>query len=438
MRYVCDMESIRQHKVPEWYENDKYGIFIHWGPYSVPAYAPPTWALGDVPTDENWFTNNPYAEWYCNSIRVRKGPTWEHHKATYGEDFPYENFVDMWKAENWNPDEWAQLFREAGAKYVVPTTKHHDGFCLWDSKYTDFNTARRGPRRDIVAELSAAVRKEGIRFGVYYSGIIDWSFVHEPMLSDYDVHHPYNISYAYSDYAYNQMTELIDKYKPSVLWNDIDWPLKGVADLPYLFAHYYNTVEDGVVNDRWNNVWYDFTTKEYNQGEKTLDHKWECCRGLGLSFGYNQVEDDRHIIAPNDFVELLIDTVAHGGNLLINIGPKADGSIPENQKQRLLYLGAWLKVNGEAIYGTRMFDRHLEEAATGEKIYYTAKDDAVYALIVGPKAGDSTVILPGFGGKTAAVLGETDASVTTEGGDLAVRLTGVAEGSPAIVVRIEK
>ena len=178
MRYENNWESLNTRPVPQWFADAKFGIFIHWGPYSVPAYAPPTWALGDVPTDENWFTNNPYAEWYCNSIRVRKGPTWEHHKATYGEDFPYENFVDMWKAENWKPEEWAKLFKESGARYVVPTTKHHDGFCLWDSKYTDFNTAKRGPKRDIVAELSDAVRKEGIRFGFYYSGIIDWSFAH--------------------------------------------------------------------------------------------------------------------------------------------------------------------------------------------------------------------------------------------------------------------
>ena len=140
-RYCGKWESVKKHRIPQWYEDCKFGIFIHWGLYSVPAFAPRSWELGEVEVNEEWFTNNPYAEWYYNSIRLGKGPAYEYHVNQYGKDFAYEQFADLWKAENWNPKEWAALFKEAGAGYVVLTTKHHDGFCLYPSKYTDFNCA---------------------------------------------------------------------------------------------------------------------------------------------------------------------------------------------------------------------------------------------------------------------------------------------------------
>ncbi|MDR0602494.1 MAG: alpha-L-fucosidase, partial [Treponema sp.] len=369
MRFRPELESIREHKVPEWFEDAKFGIFIHWGLYSVPAWAPPTGELGSVPQDV-WFTHNPYAEWYLNSIRVKEGPAWEYHKEKYGEDFPYENFIDMWRAEKWNPFEWASLFREAGARYVVPVTKHHDGFCLWDSGYTGYNSSRRGPHRDIVEELCRAVRAEGMRFGIYYSGLIDWRWAKRPMRDDYDVNHPDNIGYDYSDYAYNQVIELINAYKPSLIFNDIGWPYKGERDLPYLFAHYYNTVEEGVVDDRWNGVWSDYATKEYHHGEDKagLAKKWEECRGMGLSFGYNQVEGDEHLLSSRGLIRLITETVANNGNLLLNVGPRADGVIPEKQAERLRCLGAWLKQNGEAIYGTRPHSTPRQDLPGGETV----------------------------------------------------------------------
>lgn len=436
MRYQPNMQSIRRHAAPAWYEDAKLGIFIHWGIYSVPAFAPPTWALGDVPADENWFTNNPYAEWYLNSLRIGRGPTYEYHLQKYGADFTYEDFVDLWKAERFDPAGWADLFRRSGARYVVPVTKHHDGFCLWDSRYTAYNAARRGPGRDLMDELCRAVRAGGMRFGVYYSGIIDWRFSADPMLSNEEVSHPYNVTGAYADYAYNQVMELIDRYKPSVLWNDIGWPEKGLCDLPYLFAHYYNTVPEGVVNDRWSGVFCDFTTREYNAGEKNVHAKWECCRGLGLSFGYNQAEDERHLIAPNDLIALLIDTVAHNGNLLINVGPRADGVIPEAQRARLEYLGAWLQNNGEAIYGTRPWRQVALTAPGGEQVYYTANGQRVYALILNPRKGLSEVLVPalGDGAATARALGGINARFAAEGSNLRVRLEGVAQDAPPVAL----
>ncbi len=433
-QFTPDMESVRTHQVPQWFDDCKLGIFIHWGAYSVPAYAPPTCELGDIPIDIRWFSNNPYSEWYMNSVRVGQGPSYEHHVATYGKDFPYENFTDMWKAENWNAAEWADLFKKSGAGYIVPVTKHHDGFCLWPSKYTDYHTGNRGPMRDIIGELATAVREEGMKFGVYYSGILDWTYTTVPICDEFDVHNPPNITAAYADYAFNQATELIDRYQPSVFWNDIDWPKKGIVDLPALFSYYYNNVPEGVVNDRWNGVWADYTTKEYKYGQMTLDKKWEMCRGLGLSFAYNQVETDEHYIQPNKLIALLLESVSHNGNLLINVGPKADGTIPAEQRDRLLYLGQWLSVNGDAIYGTKTWTRQQERLAGGIDCYFTSKNDKVYIMLDNVAAGSSTVVIPGLAEAAATIrpLAASEAEFAVQGPDLKISLANIPAGSPAL------
>ncbi|MEG2288045.1 MAG: alpha-L-fucosidase, partial [Ruthenibacterium sp.] len=172
-KYFANWESLNAHPIPQWYDECKLGIFIHWGPYSVPAYANPSYQLGEIPIERDWYINNPYAEWYQNSVNVGEGPTYEHHIKTYGKDFPYENFADLWKAEHWNPEEWVQLFEKAGAKYVVLVTKHHDGFCLFPSKYSDFNSTLRGPMRNITGELCDAVNKSTMKMGLYYSGYLN-------------------------------------------------------------------------------------------------------------------------------------------------------------------------------------------------------------------------------------------------------------------------
>lgn len=379
-QYSGTWESVKEHEVPLWYEDCKFGIFIHWGLYSIPAYAPRTWELGEVPGDENWFCNNPYAEWYYNSINVGRGPVFEYHKRVYGEDFSYENFADMWKAENWKPMKWAELFREAGAGYVVLVTKHHDGFCLFPSKYTDYNSVLRGPKRDITGELLRAVRSQGLKMGVYYSGIIDWRFANDPVFKQADTFDNACPTAAYADYAYLQSKELTDLYRPSIFWNDIGWPRQGENALPHLLAHYYNTVEDGVVNDRFNGLHHDFATKEYRSGEVSPREKWEMCRGMGLSFGYNAQEGEDKIISISDLVRLLVETVSNNGNLLINIGPKADGTIPDEQVKRLREIGKWLGINGEGIYKTRCA-RPQNECQKGADIFYTQKDDILYVFI---------------------------------------------------------
>lgn len=432
-------ESVKTHTVPTWYDDCKLGIFIHWGPYSVPAFAPPSCELGDIPLDEGWFCNNPYAEWYLNSIRTKKGPSYEYHINKYGETFDYENFTYMWKAEKWNPGEWAELFKKAGAGYVVLTTKHHDGFCLWPSRYTDFNTAKRGPERDLMGELTAAVRNAGLKMGAYYSGILDWSYTSEPILEDDDLRTLAPITNAYADYAYNQVTELIDRYKPSVLWNDIGWPVKGVEDLKHLFAHYYNTVEEGVVDDRWNDVWCDFTSKEYGLGDMNVEKKWEMCRGIGYSFGFNAMEDEKQILSSRGLVSLLVKTVSHNGNLLINIGPKADGTIPEIQKDRLLAMGAWLAENGEAIYGTRPYIRQYEKTTSGAEVFFTKKDNDLYIILDNLKAGNNEIAVGGItaaAGRASFLGGKKRGTFKDTAEGLAVTLENLKEQPLAVVVKL--
>jgi alpha-L-fucosidase len=393
-KYLPTWESIRTHELPKWYDEAKFGIFIHWGLYSVPAYAPPTGELGSVDWSK-WFYMNPYAEWYLNSIRLKTGDTWEYHKKKYGENFDYELFSYMWKAERWDPNEWAQIFKDVGARYVVLTTKHHDGFCLWPSRYTEYNSYLRGPKRDIVGELTNAVRSQGIKMGLYYSGALDWRFTEDPITSLEDLLYIRPQTYAYADYAYNQVMELIDRYKPSILWGDIGWPEKGREDLKHIFAHYYNTVPEGVVNDRWDGVWKDFSTKEYQFSISSIQGKWEMTRGIGFSFGYNTNEGPEHIISEKDLVELLVKTVANGGNLLLNIGPRADGTIPELQLQRLRQLGDWLRINGEAIYGTKLWIKTEDKVLEGNDVCFTSKDNNLYVIVLGP-VESKTVTLDEF------------------------------------------
>ena len=317
----------------------------------------------------------------------------------YGKDFKYEDFIPMWKAENWDPKQWAEIFKEAGAEYVVLTTKHHDGFCLFPSKYTHFNSVEMGPKRNVTGELTEAVRDAGIRMGLYYSGLIDWQYANDPIFEDDDLFGTASPTFAYADYSYNQMNELVDDYAPSVFWNDIGWPKQSEEMMPYFLAHYYNKVPEGVVNDRFNDRYHDFLTKEYKSGSVNRKEKWEMCRGMGLSFGYNANEGDDKLISVPDLISLLVGTVANNGNLLLNIGPKADGTIPEEQVKRLKILGAWLKVNHDGIYGTRCSDRESEMLENGIELHYTQKEGNLNVFADHLKEGANEFLIKGYHGQ---------------------------------------
>ena len=253
--------------------------------------------------------------------------------------------------------------------------------------------------------------------------------------------YPDNVSYAYSDYAYNQVMELIDRYEPSVLWNDIGWPVKGYTDLPYLISYYYNRVPEGVISDRWmvnkDDFWYDFSTKEYQVGAARVDKKWEMTRGLGLSFGYNQTEGEADCIGKDELIRLLIDTVAHNGNLLLNIGPKADGTIPSVQEERLLYLGAWLEQNGEGIYGTRPYRTPELKEKNGDQLYFTQKGDTVYLFVAAPQDGENVICMENIFGTTVKLTDLQGNEIPYEMEDELLRFTVNAKGTAPVAVRVQ-
>ncbi|MGB9620016.1 MAG: alpha-L-fucosidase [Anaerolineae bacterium] len=399
MPYQPTWDALREHPVPDWFHDAKLGIFVHWGLYSVPGWAPPTGELGRVAAAEGWaawFRRNPYAEWYLNSIRISDSPSYHHHIETYGSNFAYDDFVPMFNSaiRQWQPEAWAELFRQAGARYVVLTTKHHDGFRLWPSRHPNPFKGDYHAGRDLVGELTSAVRAAGMRMGLYYSGGLDWTFNDTVIQDIADILRAVPQTPEYVQYANAHWYELIERYRPSVLWNDIAYP--AAANLPELFAHYYNSVPDGVINDRFiqqfefdpatsslvNRGHFDFKTPEYASFDKITEQKWEATRGIGYSFGYNRNEGPEHHLSLRELIHSFVDIVSKNGNLLLNVGPMADGTIPPLQRERLLGLGQWLAVNGEAIYGTRPWVAAEGKTDDGTAVRFTRGGDAVYAIVL--------------------------------------------------------
>lgn len=387
--------SLQNHEVPEWYNDAKLGIFIHWGLYSVPAWAPLSGELGTIETEE-WFKNNAYAEWYLNTLRIPDSPTQKHHENEYGKGFDYYKFAETFNKEilNWNPEEWANLFKNTHARYVVLTTKHHDGFLLWPSGILNPYLTKYPSHadRDVIKELTEQVRLKGMKMGLYYSGGIDWSF-NPVVIKDsktFDLSAPPR-SEQYVNYANNQYRELIDHYKPDILWNDITYPKKGNEF--ELFAYYYNEVPEGVINDRWYEDIHDFTTPEYTSYDEITPKKWEATRGLDFSFGYNKNSSDKETLSADQLIRSFIDIVSKNGNLLINVGPKPDGTIPERQKKRLEALGKWLDTNGDAIFGSRPWLIAESETKDGLPLRFTFKKDLLFMFLLDtPK--NTEVLIP--------------------------------------------
>ena len=407
MAFEPNLQSLAQHQVPDWYHDSKLGIFIHWGLFSVPGWAH---LAGDISQSNQergwkyWFEHNSYAEWYLNSLKFENGPTRKFHTETYGPDFAYDDFAPQFNEAvmAWNPDEWADLFQKIGARYVVLTTKHHDGFNLWPTHHPCPRKPGYQTKRDLVGELTNAVRKQGLRMGLYYSGGLDWSF-NETRIEDIaEVWGTIVQEPEFVEYSVNHWRELIDRYQPSLMWNDIGYPV--AADLPELFAYYYNNVPDGVINDRFRQgaavrsaggvqpasiprgPHYDFITPEYTSFGEIQQLKWETCRGIGHSFGYNSAEGDNELLSLTALIHLFVDIVSKNGNLLLNVGPMADGTIPQNQRERLESFGQWLDVNGEAMFGTRPWVKAESQTTDELGVRFTQQGAAVYASILGTPA----------------------------------------------------
>jgi len=418
--YKPTWQSLSSHPVPQWYQDAKFGIFIHWGVYSVPAYhewyvefmspkssfgrnlgGPPyTAAQGDLP-DSVFHAN----------IRGEANP---YHRENYGVDFAYDEFISMFKAENYKPAAWADLFKQSGARYVVMTAKHGDEFALWPTEYTDRNAGDMGPNRDLVGDLTSAVRAEGMKMGLY----------HNTTYSFWDERYP---NKEWVEYMNNTIKELVDRYHPDILWGDVViGPARDKQGKPLtadhwnskeVIAYFYNHSENPdevLTNDRWGldtsvnvdskkalsrSVWAshadrwntgggallgDFQTPERRNITEIFDQPWETCDALDpTSWGYNRQTPEEKYMTTNELVDYLADIVSKGGNLLINIGPKADGTIPEVMKERLRNIGNWLSVNGEAIYGTTPWSVY-GEGPTKREVGSWGREKGEYRF----KAGD--------------------------------------------------
>lgn len=436
---------------PDWFEKAPFGIFIHWGAYSVPAWAEPIGALGTIADDREWFTHNPYAEWYYNTIRIDDSPARQHHRETFGGE-EYDTFLDQWKAEQFDPSDWVELFRFAGADYVVPTTKHHDGIALWDAPGTgERNTVHRGPRKDLIREIADAVTAKGLRLGLYYSGGLDWHVrpfpPHLTSESVHDTSRPKDAEYA--EYAYNHVMDLIEKYRPDVLWNDIEWPDAGKHfgehGLGSMFEHFYSVNPEGLVNDRWGDTHKDYATSEYEaSSQNESEAQWENCRGIGFSFGYNQVEGPEQSLSGHQLARHLTDVVSRGGHFLLNVGPKADGTIPDIQRRSLTDLGRWMATAKPFLVGARPLGAATASPSEDPWIRWVDQGDAVIAFVDSHKGeadgaarAELNLASDGLDLQAASVQGP-GGSISRSGGasGLTVDLAGDRPGP--VVVRIPR
>jgi alpha-L-fucosidase len=377
--YQPTWESIDKRPNPAWFTDAKFGIFIHWGVYSVPAYAPV------IPG------KLAYAEWYWNAMTNGKSNpkanpiqtgTWAFHQKQYGAEFPYQDFAPQFKAELYDPDHWADIFARSGAKYVALTSKHHEGYALWPSKEASktwgrpWNAVEVGPKRDVLGDLTDAVRRKNLKMGFYYS-LYEW---YNPLwLSD----KPRYIR----EHMTPQFKDLVTKYKPSIIFSDGEWDLPSAEwGSPALLAWLFNespVKNEVVVNDRWGkdsrHKHGGYWTTEYTPGMADMSHAWEESRGMGFSYGYNRAERIEHYHTGRELVIMLIDLVSRGGNLLLDIGPDADGTIPVIMEDRLLAIGSWLKVNGDAIYGTKPWKSTRQWAGgQAQKVEYNKEYEASY------------------------------------------------------------
>lgn len=440
--------TLRARPVPDWYTQARFGIFVHWGPFTIPAWAPvgpDPFALAEEHGWDHAMVHTPYAEWYWNSMSIEGSPAYEHHRATYG-DLEYGAFVEEFQqtSKAFDAASWAALFSEAGARYVVLTTKHHDGYLLWPSATPNPNRSAWQSERDLVGELTDAVRDEGMRMGLYYSGGLDWTFGGLPMTSFQGMIMAIPRTDEYLAYLDAHWRELIDRYEPSVLWNDIHHPT-GPDDAHRLFADYYARVPDGVVNDRFDVLGVragtghaDFTTPEFSTLDHIADQPWETCRGIGSGFGYNANEPDEQLMSTADIVHLLVDIVSKNGNLLLNVGPMSDGTVPPAQAERLRGVGRWLATNGAAIYGTTPWDRHAGSTAAGDDVRFTTTAGARYAIVLAPQPSSVTLVdadVPA--GATISLLGhEGSLAWRDEGGQVEIDLPAPDPQVPAYALRI--
>lgn len=404
--FIDSWKSLQNYRIPPWYEDAKFGIFIHWGVYCVPA-----------------FSN----EWYPTQMYEEGSSAYQHHLALWGphRKFGYKDFIPMFKAKRFCASRWASLFKKAGAKFVVPVAEHHDGFAMYDCGFSKWKAVRMGPKRDIINELAGAVRAQGMIFGLSSHRAEHWWFFKGGTKFNSDVSDPrYRDFYGPAQPRETQpdktflndwlarTCELVDNYQPQIVW--FDWWIEEPAFAPYLqkfAAYYYNRAaqwEKGVAINYKNKAFADGSAVfDIERGQLTdiRPHLWQTDTSISKnSWGYITHHEYK---TAGSIIGDLADIVSKNGALLLNIGPKPDGTIPEQEEQILLQIGQWLAINGEAIYATRpwrifgegptqivsgAFNDVKRTGFTSEDIRFTTKGNALYAIILGwPQNGTITI-----------------------------------------------
>jgi alpha-L-fucosidase len=409
--FRSNWQSLGTYEAPDWFRDAKFGIFLHFGVYSVPAFA---------------------NEWYSRTMYQPGNPSYDHHIATYGPQnkFGYKDFIPLFRAEKFNADAWVDLFARAGARYIVPVAEHCDGFPMYDSQFTAWSAAKMGPHRDVVAELEHATRARGLNFGVSSHRAEHWWWYEGGMRFPSDVQdakyegiygpaapmalvdqrdgkepNPDHLErwlppdQGFLDDWLARSTELVDRYHPDLLY--FDWWIaqpRFKAGLQLFAAYYYNSAAA-----RHQGVVLTYKGEAMPANTATLDIErgkmdelrllpWQTDTSVSIkSWGYAEHDEYRD---PKSLIAELVDVVSKNGNLLLNVGPKSDGTIPEEAKAVLLQMGEWLRTNGEAIYGTRPWIMYGEgptlaksgremgsdrQTYTAQDIRFTTRRDSLYA-----------------------------------------------------------